>query len=180
MAWKARDLPERKRFLLRAVIFLFCAVFLTAYARAEGDVEALNDFEYWDNGKVKSCTMYDSRGRLKARASCRDDGTIEKIEKYDASANRIEEALYDQKGKLKTGIDGWAAKRWWYEDSQLVSQITYDEEGHPMERRYYSESGRLVLRQYRDSENIDPYEGAAMAILLGNRNISYRDPRVQE
>ena len=147
---------------------------------AEGDVQGLNDIQYWDNGKIKSCAIYDVRGRLKSKAFCRDDGSVEKIEKFDDEGNRIEQSYYNQTGRLKNGIDGWAARRWWYENSRVISEITYDEEGIPKERRHYSESGRLVLRQYRDSDNLDPYEGAAMAMMLGNRNIPYRDRRMRD
>lgn len=139
----------------------------------EGDVESLKQIDHWENGKVRQCTVYDVDGRLKSKTFCRDDGTVEKIEKFDIYGNRAEEALYDQKGKLKAGIDGWAAMRWWYEGSQVVSQISYDEDGIPIERKRYSESGKLVLRQYRDDLDMNPYEGAQMHMMLGGRNIPY-------
>jgi len=137
----------------------------------EGEVKNLKQFEYWDNHKIRTCTEYDVSGYLKGKAFCRYDGTVEKVEKFDRQGDRIEEALYDQKGKLKRGIDGWAAMKWWYEDSRLQSSVSYDEEGLPLERRYYSESGRLVLRQYRDDIDFPPYEAANMAILLGPQNV---------
>lgn len=145
---------------------------------AEG-VQGLRDFQYWDNGKVRSCTLYDKDGNLKAKAFCRhDNGTVEKIEKYDRYGNKIEESLYDQKGRLKKGIDGWAAMKWWYDGVNLVSQVSYDEEGRPIERKHFSESGRLVFRQYRDDVAFNPYEEANMALLLGANNMAYHDPRV--
>ncbi|MDD5422288.1 MAG: hypothetical protein WC592_04985 [Candidatus Omnitrophota bacterium] len=162
------------------LIFCVCLLLAPLDAMAEGDVSGLNDILYWDNGKIRSCTVYDATGHLKAKAYCRNDGTVEKIEKFDLAGNRTEESFYDQSGRLKNGIDGWAARRWWYEDSRTISQITYDEDGRQVERRHYSESGRLVLRQYRDDDNLDPYEGAAMQLLLGSQNIPYRDPRVQD
>lgn len=174
-------LNRRRLFISNSCLLLcFWLASAAAFVMADGEVESLKDFVYWPSGKVRACTVYDVSGRLKAKAFCRDDGTIEKIEKFDAGGNKSEEAFYDQKGKLKTGIDGWAARRWWYEDSRVISQITYDEEGRPTERRFYSESGRLILRQYRDSDTLDPYEGAAMAFLLGGRNMPYHDPRVRE
>lgn len=154
-------------------LFLFLSA---AVCFGEGEVKELRQYEYWDNGKIRSCAIYDVDGRLKAKAFCGHDGVAEKVEKFDVYGNKISEALYDAKGKLKTGIDGWAAMRWWYDGSQLVSQVSYDENGVPMDKRIYSESGRLILRQYRDSANFDPYEGASMAMLLGNRNIPYYDP----
>jgi len=148
---------------------------LLIYAYAEGDIEDLKDFRYWDNGKVKDCTVYDSQGRLKAKAFCRHDGTVEKVEKYDIYGNKAEEALYDQNGRLKTGIDGWAAARWWYDGRNLISQISYDEYGKPIERKQYSDSGKLVFRQYRDDIKTEPYEEASMALLLGSQNVKYYD-----
>ncbi|MDD5436829.1 MAG: hypothetical protein PHX20_04720, partial [Candidatus Omnitrophica bacterium] len=91
--------------------------------------------------------------------------------KFDPVGNKTEEAFYDEKGKLKIGIDGWAAMRWWYDGSHLESQVSYDETGTPMERRVYSESGRLVYRQYRHDIDFNPYESANMSALLGPQNV---------
>lgn len=149
----------------------------------EGDVGSLKQFDYWENGKVRQCTMYDTNGRLKAMAYCRHDGSVEKIEKFDNYGNKTEEALYDQKGVLKTGIDGWAAMRWWYDGSHLVSQISYDEDGIPLERKQYGESGKLVFRQFRDElTDAKPYEGAQMHMMLGGQNVPYileRNPKAE-
>lgn len=139
----------------------------------EGDIENLKQLDYWENGKLKQCTVYDVDGRLRSKTFCRDDGTVEKMEKFDDYGNKAEEALYDQKGNLKVGIDGWAAMRWWYEGSRLISQIAYDEDGIPIERKQYSDSGKLILRQYRDELDMKPYEGAQMHMMLGGRNIPY-------
>ncbi len=149
----------------------------TVMSFAEG-IESLKQYEFWPNGKIKGCTVYDPEGFMTVKAYCRNDGTVEKIERFDKSGNRIEEVFYDEKGRLRTGIDGWAAMRWWYEDSQLISQITYDESGRPLEKRAFSESGRLAFRQYRDDENLNPYVEASMAMLLGmgSRNVGYYDP----
>lgn len=164
-----------KNMLRNTAISVICLLIFAPACIGEGEVRELRQYEYWDSGKIKGCVFYDIEGRLKAKAYCRNDGTVEKIEKYDTGGNKISAAFYNGKGKLKTGVDGWAAMRWWYDGSQIVSQISYDEEGVPMDRRQYSESGRLILRQYRDSANFDPYEGAAMSLLLGNRNIPYYD-----
>ena len=151
-------------------IFLFSAS-LVAESSGEGEVKSLRQYEHWANGTIKSCTLFDSNGLLKAKAYCRDDGTVEKVEKFDPAGNKIEESFYDEKGKLKTGIDGWAAMRWWYDGSHLESQISYDETGLPIERRVYSESGRLAFRQYRHDIDFNPYEAANMAALLGPQNV---------
>jgi hypothetical protein len=159
------------------VAVVYCPVLFSRIAMAEG-IESLKQYEFWDNGKMKGCIVYSPEGFMAIKAYCRNDGTVEKIERFDAGGNRIEEVFYDDKGRLRTGIDGWAAMRWWYEDSRIISQITYDESGRPVEKRAFSESGRLVFRQYRDDENLNPYVEASMAMLLGmgNRNVGYYDP----
>ena len=162
-----------KLLICSLIIAISAILIIVVPCLAEGEVESLKQIEYWDNGKIRQCTMYDTDGRLKAKAFCRNDGTAEKIEKFDAYGNKTEEAFYDQRGVLKTGIDGWAAMRWFYGGYQLMSQISYDEDGVPIERKQYSESGRLMLRQYRDELDLSPYEGAQMHMMLGGRNIPY-------
>ena len=152
------------------IIFLF-SISIAANCSGEGEVKSLRQYEHWDNGTIRSCTLFDTNGLLKAKSFCRNDGTVEKVEKYDPSGKKIEEAFYDEKGKLKAGIDGWAATRWWYTGSHLDSQISYDEAGMPMERRVYGESGRLMFRQYRHDIDFNPYEAANMAMLLGPQNV---------
>ena len=173
------DRIDRCRMMIRC-ISIFCFLFLSTCAFAEGDVHDLKDFQYWENGKIKQCTIYDaSNGKLKSIAFCRHDGTADKIERYDINGNKIEEALYDQSGKLKTGVDGWAAIRWRYDASTLRSQIAYNEYGKPIERKIYSESGKLIVRQYREGlDDVVPYEAASMALMLGGGNLKYPDQNV--
>ena len=153
------------------ITIVLLSLSFTVNCAAEGEVKSLRQYEHWDNGTIRSCTLFDTNGVLKAKSFCRNDGTVEKVEKYDPSGKKIEEAFYDEKGKLRTGIDGWAAMRWWYGGSHLESQISYDESGTPMERRVYSESGRLMFRQYRHDIDFNPYEAANMAALLGPQNV---------
>lgn len=161
-----------RRILAKVYIALVCVAFVST-CWSEGEVKSLRQYEHWASGTLKSCTLFDTNGLLKAKAFCRADGTVEKVEKYDAFGNRVEEAFYDEKGALKAGIDGWAAMRWWYDESHLASQISYDETGTPMERRVYSDSGRLIMRQYRHDIDFNPYEAANMAALLGPQNVPY-------
>ncbi|MDD5428875.1 MAG: hypothetical protein PHI58_06565 [Candidatus Omnitrophica bacterium] len=153
------------------VIFYAALLFLVPHCGAEGEVKSLRQYEHWDNGTIKSCALFDTNGLLKAKAYCRNDGTVEKVEKFDPAGNKTEVAFYDEKGKLRIGIDGWAAMRWWYTGPHIDSQISYDETGTPMERRVYSESGRLMYRQYRHDIEFNPYEEANMALLLGGNNV---------
>lgn len=156
-----------------AILMLF---FLPLSCWAEGEVQGLLDYEYWENGNIRTCTTYDASGRLKTKSYYLPDNTVEKVEKFDDLGNTIEEALYDGNGELRRGIDGWAAMRWWYDGSQVVSQIAYDEYGKPIERKRYSPSGKLVFRQFMiDDRDLNPYEEANMYILLGNQNIAYAE-----
>ena len=164
------ELPLKVLLRIWMVILLFSSL-LAANGFCEGEIKSLRQYEHWDNGTLKSCTLFDTNGVLKAKAYCRNDGTVEKVEKFDPSGNRTEEAFYDEKGKLRIGIDGWAAMRWWYDAGHLQSQISYDETGTPMERRVYGESGRLMFRQYRHDIDFNPYEAANMALLLGPQNV---------
>ena len=152
---------------------------LPAAAYCEGDVENLKQYEYWNNGRVRNCTVYDRQGFLKGKAFCRTDGIVEKTEKYDRMGNKVEEAIFDARGKLVAGIDGWAATRWQYDGSRLVAQVTYDEFGRPLEFKQYSQGGNLLARQSMDSENINQYEEAYMAAMLGgnNRKFANHDER---
>jgi hypothetical protein len=160
----------------RTAAILFIIALYARVVFAEGEIQNLKQYQYWDNKKVRQCDIYDTAGYLKRKVFCRDDGTIERVEKYDSYGNKIEAALYDGNGKLKLGIDGWAAMRWWYDGSRLVSRISYNDTGRPIERMQYSESGKLILRQYADDEKLDPYEEASMYMLLGPRNVPYYDP----
>lgn len=161
-----------------ALILAGLVLLIPTGASADGEVKNLKAFEYYDNGKVSKCTLYDSAtGKLKGKAYCGADGSIQKIEKFNENGDMVEEALYDASGKLKAGIDGWAAMRWRYLDRHLMLQISYDEYGKPLERKYYSESGKLVMRLYRDDDTVNPYVNAAMYMMLGGGNIGYYDPR---
>lgn len=163
----------KKRSTMLAVLFLFAA----ALAYGEGEVEGLKEYEYWPDGKVKGCKVYDAQGHLRAISYSRADGTVEKIDKYDARGNKIQEGRFDQKGNLKATLDGWAIMRWEYDEQGNVrAQIAFDELGRPLERRLFSESGKMVLRQVRDSDKLNPYEEAQMAMYLGGANMKMKNP----
>jgi hypothetical protein len=169
-----KKLPLKRGLFLLSVFLLV----LAPGAGCEGDIKDLKLFEYWDNGKVRKCTVYDVYGYLKTKAFCRYDGTVEKIEKYDKAGNKTEEALYNSKGELREGIDGWAAMKWRYDGAQLVAEVAFDENGNPIERKFYSESGKLLFRQYRDDDRFNPYESASMALMLGGCNVPYKESDV--
>src|SRR3989338_11522535 len=110
------------------VLVLFYALFLgKSCAHADGEVKSLKKFQFWNTGKVRQCDVYDVNGYLKAKVYCYSDGAIEKIERFNMLDKKTEEALYDGHGKIKTGIDGWAAKRWLYSGPTLLYEVAYDE-----------------------------------------------------
>ncbi len=165
----------------RCFLISLCGFLLVVSSATAFDMEGdgRKEFEYWPDGNYKSFTLFDESGRVKAKAYCGADGTVEKVERFDIYGNRIQEAFYDGEGRLKTGIDGWAAMRWWYDGSQLVSQISYDEDGRTVDRRQYSDSGRLIYRQYSPDADLNPYEEANMYMLAGLRNEAYYNPEAR-
>ncbi len=164
----------------RAISFIFSIVLFSRLACAEGEVKGLKRIEYWSTGKVKQCDVYDVNGYLKAKVYCRGDGTIHKIERFNMIGKRVEEALYDGVGKLKTGIDGWAAIRLIYSGPMLLYEIAYDETGKPMEMKMYSESGKLIARRYRDDVSFNPYEQANMYMMLGGQSAAFYDTTIRK
>jgi len=166
-----------KKHVVSVAAVLLWGSCLLGSAYADGEVKSLKEFLYWDNGKVRQCTIYSAQtGKMKAKVYCGIGGSIERVEKFDERGNMLEEALYDSNGRLKPGIDGWAAMRWRYSGSQVMLQVSYDEFGKPIERKFYSESGKLVMRIYRDDDTVNPYVNAAMYMMLGSGNIGYYDP----
>lgn len=161
-----------------SVIGLLALCIAVTGAYADGVISNLKAYEYRANGKPWRCTVTDAMtGKLKGKIYYAGDGAIEKVERFDADANKIETAYYDAKGMLKIGPDGWAAVRWWYQNSTVRLEISYDERGHPIERLFYSESGRLLGRHYRNDDRVNPNINAAMFSRLGPNNIAYYDPK---
>jgi hypothetical protein len=166
--------------LLAGVAFVLLLAFAVSFPTAgycEGNIDALKEYEYWADGKVRGCKVYDTNGRLRTRSFCRPDGSVEKIEKYDMIGNKVQEGHFDPRGNLAAGLDGWAVMKWEYDnDSRVRSQMSFDELGRPIERKLYSEGGKMVMRQFRDSENLNTYEEAQMAMFLGGANVKMKNP----
>jgi hypothetical protein len=156
-----------------------CAVITTGNAYGDGEVKSLKKFSFWPSGKVRQCDVFDVNGYMQASVYCRSDGTIEKINRFNMLGKKTEEAFYDGRGKLKTGIDGWAALRWIYSGPTLLYEVAYDETGKMMEIKMYSESGRLMARRYRDDVNFSPYEQASMYMLLGGQSAAFYDTTIR-
>ena len=110
-----------------ATIVFIIGIFIASNAYTDGEVKSLKKFVFWPTGKIRQCDVYDVNGYLQATVFCRGDGTIEKIERFNMLGKKTEEALYDGRGKLKTGIDGWAAIRWIYSGPTLIYEVAYDE-----------------------------------------------------
>lgn len=162
-----------------ATIVFIIGIFIASNAYTDGEVKSLKKFVFWPTGKIRQCDVYDVNGYLQATVFCRGDGTIEKIERFNMLGKKTEEALYDGRGKLKTGIDGWAAIRWIYSGPTLIYEVAYDETGKMMEMKMYSESGRLIARRYRDDVNFDPYEQASMYMLTGGQSAAFYDTTIR-
>ena len=154
--------------------FLVGSVIFAQAVFGDGGVNGFREHVYWPGGGIKECRVLDRNGSLVALAFYRPDGTIERIERYNNIGKKTEVSLYDERGGLKAGIDGWAAMRWFYDaDGMMRSQIVYDERGIPIERKMYSPGGRLILRQFNDEVKSDPYEEASMFLFLGGANVPY-------
>lgn len=159
------------------VLLLVFAAFVPPAGYCEGNIDALKEYEYWADGKVRGCKVYDTDGRLRTRSFCRPDGTVEKVERYDMTGNKVQEGHFNSRGNLSAGLDGWAVMKWEYDsDSHVRSQMSFDEMGRPIERKLYSEGGKMVMRQVRDSEKLNPYEEAQMAMFLGGANVKMKNP----
>jgi hypothetical protein len=142
------------------VFAVYAALFIAgiSYAAAAAEINT-PDYAYWDNGNIKEAVRCDARGRVRVRTSFRQDGSLEKREKYDSLGHKTEEANYDGDGKLDENADGWAAMRWYYDrDGKERAQAYYGEDGNLKERKFYSEGGYLVDTQYIGDDDIDPDE----------------------
>jgi len=167
-------MPTKKR---TVAAFISC-VFFAVSLYADGVVKNLKDYEYRADGKPWKCTVTDAQtGRLKGKLYYASDGSVEKVEKFDLEGNKIETALYDTLGALRPGPDGWAAMRWWYKESVLRMQMSYDEDGAPIERLFYSEGGKLLMRLYRNDDSNNPNINAVMFSILGSNNVPYYNPK---
>ncbi len=126
--------------------------------KAKPNMIPIEKFDYFDDGKVMACSKLTPEGRLVGKIYYYHDGKIRKVERYDRAEDKIEEANYDESGKLDDNVDGWAAKSWAYKDGNLRAESTYGEDGHLTERKIYNEEGDLVDRQYVGDGVIDPSE----------------------
>lgn len=161
----------------RLLLTMALVMLLPTGAYCEGTIDALKEYEYWADGKVRGCKVYDTDGRLRTRSFCRPDGSVEKVEKYDTIGRKVQEGHFDPRGKLTAGLDGWAVMKWEYdEEGRMRSQMSFDELGRPIERKLYSEGGKMVMRQVRDSDKLNPYEEAQMAMFLGGANVKMKNP----
>jgi len=122
---------------------------------AAGDAQ-VTEVSRWDNGAIKETVVYDPDYGITIRNFYEQGGTLERVEKYDSRGNKIEISLYDASGNLREGLDGWAAKRWRYVDDKIFQETTYGTDGKPMARRTFSESGRLIARQYMTDGEVEP------------------------
>ncbi|MFA5093646.1 MAG: hypothetical protein WC512_00200 [Candidatus Omnitrophota bacterium] len=90
----------------------------------------------------------------------RPDGSVQKVEIFDADGRKTGEAYYGADGNLdKNPVDDWAAAEWRYSGDRLAEERYYGEDGRLKERKVYGETGDLVDKDYYGGEkNIDEYE----------------------
>jgi|GEM_PF-2083544 hypothetical protein len=97
---------------------------------------------------------------LTVKKCYRPDGSVQKVEIFDADGRKTGEAYYGADGRLdKNPVDDWAAAEWRYSGDRLAEERYYGEDGRLKERKLYSETGDLVDKDYYGGEkNIDEYE----------------------
>jgi len=137
------------------IITCIAIAILASYSYAEQDAQVM-EVSRWDNGAIKETVVNDPEYNITIRNFYEQGGTLERVEKYDSLGNKIEVSLYDANGNLREGLDGWAAKRWRYIDGKIFQETNYGTDGKPKDRRTYSESGRLIARQYMTNGEMDP------------------------
>ena len=128
-----------------------------------GEQNKVAERDYWPNGNIKVVRKLDANGKIIAKGLCRADGTIEKLERYDKDGNKVEESYYDEDEDLKEGVDGWAARRRWYQDGVMREERFYAVDGRIMERRQYSQSGMLLRKQFVGDPGVEEESYAPQA-----------------
>lgn len=109
----------------------------------------------------------------------RQDGTLEKIERYDIYGHQVEESYYGGDGKLcRNPLENWATIRRGYEDGKLAEESTYDVDGCLIERKIFNKLGDLVKRQYVGDAN--PSEEFSPPLALSGRTDEFFDPSGKE
>ena len=138
-----------------AVIFLTAMIMSSCRASAAQNAE-VTEVSRFDSGAIKETVVNDPEYGITIRNFYAQDGTLERVEKYDSRGNKIEVGLYDANGNLREGLDGWAAKRWRYIDGKIFQETNYGTDGKPMDRRTFNEYGKLVARQYMSDGEGEP------------------------
>lgn len=161
------------------VFYFFPAGLLPQEPIESSDSSELNkpeELNYWDNGVVSEVMIYDPEKDLHIKKYYTKEGELERIEKYNKYGLRVEESFYDAKGRLRLGVDGWAARRSKYIERKLFQETFYAEDGKPIERKTYNEDGRIVARQYINDGTMDPDEKLATEPLAGKQYVMFYDP----
>lgn len=123
-----------------------------------GAASGQREVSYWPNGRVKEDMRYDDNGVMRRQGFFREDGTIEKLKKFDALGNVTDDINYSESGRLMENADGWAAMTFEYKNGNMISESYYGADGHLTERKLYDDQGVLLTKQYVGDGNIDPYE----------------------
>ncbi len=118
--------------------------------------------------------MYDEQGNVVEKRYYRDDGSLEQAEMYDKLGHKIGIGNYGMNGKLREGVDGWAAMRWKYESGKIVGEGYYGADGRLKELKQYNELGDLVAKKYIGPAP-DPNEEYNPVPPLAGETTSYYD-----
>jgi len=114
----------------------------------------------WNNGNIREENVYDKASDTLVETSYyREDGTLEKIVKYNMREQVIEIAYMTKKGKHRNGPDGWAVLRNQYDQNgKLIFEAYYDDGGNLIENKGYNNEDDLVYKEYGTDSNPEPQE----------------------
>ena len=157
-------------------IAILCIAVTTLYGNFDIVHAQSEKNDYWDNKNIRLKTTYDSEEDITSKTFYREDGSLEKFEKYDTDGNQIEESYYGDDSKLcDDPVDNFAAIRRTYQGGRLVSDTTFSTTGKMIERRFYDASGDLIDRQYVGDNDPNPEEEYSPPLELSGRSDEFYD-----
>ncbi len=163
--------PKHITFLILSCVLVTIIYTYPDFVYAQSEKDA-----YWDNKKIREKTAYDGHENIVNKTFYREDGSLEKFEKFDTDGNQIEESYYGTDGKLcRDPVDDWAAIKRTYIGGRLASDTTYGADKKMIERRIYNRSGDLIDRQYIGDNDPNPEEEYSPPLELSGRTDEFYD-----
>lgn len=161
---------KKMRSSVLASLWVFCLIVAGVFYAGEAGSEEVKvdrdvtlnntEAEYWQNGKPRHVRSWDEFGVVRGETYYRIDGSLEKVKKYDASGNLIEDVNYGNNGRLRETSDGWAAIVFRYDGGKLATESYYGSDGKLKERKTYGSGGQLLARQYVGDGKMDEAQEA--------------------